>query len=111
MNLIAYRDVPFKDKEAFSHFMDLHWLDHNEINDAMMNQGLSVTSLPIGSENGLTEVWLDFHNRIHSAIDTALNITSVDFSFLDSNDEQSFNDWLESHAQQHLLYEVALGMT
>jgi hypothetical protein len=111
MNLIAYRDVPFKDEEAFKHFMDVHWLDHQEINNEMLRQGYTVPWLPIGSENGLTEVWLDFHNRIHTGIDESLNIASADFSFLDTSDEQSFNDWCQSHSQQHLLYEQALGMT
>jgi hypothetical protein len=110
VNLYAYQDVPFKDEQAFKEFMDLNYLDHNEIQDALLSQGIVVPMVPLGSENGLNEVWLDLHNQVHTGIDTALNLESVDFSFLDTNDESSFNDWLIAHFQQHLLYEQALGL-
>lgn len=111
MTLIGYRDIPYRDDEAFKTFMDIHALDHQSINNALLSQGLIIPFLPIGSENDLTEVWLEIHDRIHKGIDENLNIENVDFSFLDMNDRQSYEDWLESHADQHDLYLQALSFT
>jgi hypothetical protein len=111
VNLFAYQDIPFRDADAFLQFMDLHMLDHQSIQSTLLTQGVIIDGVPLGSENKLSEVWLEMHNNVHRAIDTALNIVNVDFSFLDTKDESSFQDWLKSHYDQHVLYEQALGFT
>ena len=90
--------------------MDLNYLDHVTINDALLLNGVTTVFFPIGSENGFSEIWLEMHERMHQAIDDSLNIDHADFSFLDMKDESSFRDWLKTHYDQHVLYEQSLGL-
>lgn len=54
--------------------------------------------------------WLQTHQFIHDALDEALNVTGVDFSLVNFQEEREFFLWLDDHRFTHATYRQILGI-
>ena len=52
--------------------------------------------------------WLYNHQSSHNAVNTLLKIQGQDLSDLDPNDLAQFADWIQIHANEHVLWGQAL---
>lgn len=55
--------------------------------------------------------WLVNHGIIHQALDTACNVTNIDFSLVDFSNDGEFLSWQDDHSQAHIGYRGILGVT
>jgi len=51
------------------------------------------------------------HAQSHNLLNAALGITAIDMSVVDLDDQNSFYDWLGTHATNHAQIRQALGLT
>ncbi len=66
--------------------------------------------LVIGKTNLERRVWLQDHAQIHNLMRTYANVTGIDLSAVDFDDEEQFSVWLDSHATEHELIDAAFGL-
>lgn len=57
------------------------------------------------------ESWLETHQLVHDSLNEALNVTAIDFSEADFEDERNFFIWLDDHAGTHAIYRQILGIS
>jgi|SRR5215813_4489476 len=54
--------------------------------------------------------WLDDHEKWHEQIRPFANVTGVDFSAVDFNNESEFYAWIDLHNQEHAIIDTAFGL-
>lgn len=54
--------------------------------------------------------WLDAHEKWHEAVRPFANITGVDLSVVDMDDQLQFYEWLDLHNQEHAAIDAAFGL-
>lgn len=62
-------------------------------------------------EPAIVKTWLAAHQTIHDALRAWTGVQGIDLSTVDLNDDDSWFEWLDAHAQEHVLLENALGLT
>jgi hypothetical protein len=55
--------------------------------------------------------WLDAHANWHQLLRPFANITGVDLSAVDMEEEQQFYGWISAHNDEHSLLDVAFGVS
>lgn len=55
--------------------------------------------------------WLDVHMQIHNALRNWTGVQGIDLSTVDLDSDDSWFEWLDAHAQEHVLIEKTLGLT
>ena len=66
--------------------------------------------LTIGESDLQRRVWLESHQEIHSILRTYANVTGIDLSAVDFNNQEELSVWLDSHATEHALIDAAFGL-
>lgn len=103
-----------KDPEGWGRWLDGHAFEHNVIQQKMLQLGITIPQFNLlfwDDKPSVVQSWLQAHSTAHQLIDSALNITSVDFSQVDlSNDEEWFS-WQDDHASEHQTIRTILGIT
>ncbi len=59
---------------------------------------------------GITKLWLNAHQDIHSALRTWTGVQGIDLASVDLSDNAQWFEWLDDHAQEHRALESALGL-
>jgi hypothetical protein len=55
--------------------------------------------------------WLNVHQTIHDALRTWTGVQGIDLSTVDLEDREEWFEWMDAHAQEHILIEQALGLS
>ncbi len=67
--------------------------------------------MTIGSTDLERRIFLNSHNTEHELLRPYANVTGIDLSAVDLTDEEQFYTWLDDHAEEHALLDVAFGVT
>lgn len=106
--------VLFNDPAGWGRWLDGHAFEHNVIQQKLLQFGINVPQFNLLFWDDKPEVvqsWLQAHSTAHQLIDSALNITSVDFSQVDLTKEDEFYSWTDDHSEEHITIRTILGMT
>ena len=63
----------------------------------------------IGETEFQRRTWLDIHQQTHATLRPYANITGVDLSLVDFEDETAWFQWMDVHAAEHRLIDQAFG--
>lgn len=66
--------------------------------------------MTIGQNDLQRRLWLQDHDATHKLLRTYANVTGVDLSAVDFEDEHEFTVWLDTHATEHALIDEAFGL-
>jgi len=105
-----------KDPAGWGRWLTGHYYEHLQMIPlcAALTTPVNVPNFDILTWNdGPTAVqqWLVNHGIIHQALDSACNVTNIDFSLVDFSKEDEFLSWLDDHSQAHIDYRGILGIT
>jgi len=113
MNLTALEAVSAGDDDELTELFDTNSLLHESIFGALLSQGLVISHLPLFVDYRNDDAFvsfLDWHDRSHRAIASALNIDSPPpLTSVDIQDQSALDVWMQYHFQHHLLISQTLG--
>lgn len=66
--------------------------------------------LSIGATKLEQKLWLEDHAAAHEQLRIEANVTGVDLASVDFEDVKQFQSWLDDHAREHHLIDVAFGL-
>lgn len=101
------------DPAGFGHWLDGHALEHDVINQKLLQLGVTVPQYNLlfwDDKPSVVQSWLQAHQTTHQIIDNALNITSVDFSQVDLTQNDQWFEWMDDHASEHQNIRQILGI-
>lgn len=55
-------------------------------------------------------IWLNDHQAVHEILRSRANVNGIDLSQVNLNDPHDFLTWLDAHATEHALIDLALGL-
>lgn len=113
MNLAPLSEAEWEDPASVQEVVDLNDLTHNEIYVRMLDAGLVLNHLPMGTDFEDKETlsdWAYIHDAEHRQIASLLGIQAPpDLSEFDFQDQAQFDAWLAYHLAHHVLISQALG--
>lgn len=56
------------------------------------------------------KIWLNDHQNVHNILRARANVSGVDLSQVNFNDPHDFLTWLDAHAVEHSLIDLAFGL-
>lgn len=108
--IFAYGDEAGRGRWEIGHYRQhLNYLTHL----AALSPPILIPDHPlmrIGDSDLEQKLWLEDHANTHGLLRAYANVTGVDLSAVDLDDEQEFYVWLDAHAQEHLLIDQAFGL-
>lgn len=66
--------------------------------------------MTIGQNELQRRLWLQDHATTHNILRTYANVTGIDLSTVDFEDQHEFQIWLETHSTEHTLIDAAFGL-
>jgi hypothetical protein len=92
-----------------------HFRQHLRYNDVLTNQSPPVilpTFAILQVEGGKIGrgAWLNDHASWHNLLRPRANITGIDLSQVNMDDESQFYSWLDAHNQEHQLLDIIFGV-
>lgn len=104
------------DPAGFGRWLDGHAREHSQINQKLlaMTPSISVPDFNLlywNDRPAVVQSWLQGHETAHQIIESALNISGVDFSQVDLTNEDEWFSWMDDHANEHLIIRQILGIT
>lgn len=102
------------DPQGFGRWLNGHALEHQVINQKLFSKGIVVPDFNLlywNDQPMVVQSWLQTHETAHQIIESALNISSVDFSQVDLTNDDEWFSWQEDHANEHLIIRQILGIT
>lgn len=100
------------DAEGWDRFAFHNRTSHQEINAALLVQGVSLADpvlFPI-TDTDWPE-WLERHSLLHQAMNVAIGQQSADLSLLNPKEPAEVSLWISQHWQEHTTLETALGIS
>jgi len=96
------------------------WLVSHFRNHLQYNNALAALSPPVeipefqimtveGGKFG-RNVWLSDHQTWHQLIRPFANVTGIDLSIVDMDNESDFYQWMDAHNQEHQLLDLIFGV-
>lgn len=107
--------LEYGDQAGWGEWLVGHYRQHLQYNTVLATQStpILIEIFPIltveGGENGL-RFWLDAHQNWHEAVRPLANVTGVDLSLVDFNDQSQFYQWIDLHNQEHAALDQAFGV-
>ena len=100
------------DKDQLNDWVRSHFQWHQTIYTTAVNKGFPKYDIFTALQDiGDLEGWSYFHQMEHTNIANSLKIgVSPDLSELDPSDKDSFDSWLQVHADVHVTIRDALGI-
>jgi hypothetical protein len=93
-----------------------HYRQHLRYLDVLGAQTPPSTAVPdfdissMGASKEERRGWLQDHFTIHAALRNLTNVTGVDLTALNFDNEQAFDQWLSDHATEHQQLDTAFGL-
>lgn len=109
MNIEQYADTPFNDPESMHDFLFANEVDHYRIAAFLRQNGMAISEVPLGANEGPTQDWLTQHYQTHADIGSRLEIQVPDLSGYDLSKEQDHVEWMEVHSATHQLIAAAIN--
>ncbi len=111
MDLSQFTDVDVGDNTSMLEFLDANAYAHETINGAILDLGIVLSHFPLFTDAGATPDYNFVHNAEHVAIRAALGLSGVnDFSTVDWKDKTAAEGFFDTHAQEHALIALTLGL-
>lgn len=66
--------------------------------------------MTIGQNRLEQKIWLEDHAATHDQLRIQANVTGIDLSEVDFQNEHEFTVWLDAHATEHALIDAAFGI-
>jgi len=109
MSILNLSSVEFGNPEALQEFFDLNALEHDAVNDAVLDLGQEIDAMPLWTETP-DQNWQFIHESQHNQLSVLLNLGEPpDLSGVDFNNFAQYDDWITAHAQHHSQIRAALG--
>ncbi len=110
MDTSHFQDVDMDDKDSVAAFLDQNLMSHQSIHNALLEQGVVVSSTPMYATE-FDDGFILAHHLEHQAWDAALGLNlGTDLSTPTLDSQASMNDWLTHHAYVTQLTAQALGL-
>jgi hypothetical protein len=107
--------VLFGDRAGLGRWLIGHYRQHLNYTSALAAKTPPIyiadhPIMDIGDTPAERRIWLDDHEAVHAILRGYLNVTGGDLSQLDFTKEAGWYLWLEAHANEHALFDQALGL-
>lgn len=105
----------FQDRAGQGRWEIGHYRQHVRYNQVLASFATPVI-IPIqplmtmGNTDLERRIFLNSHENLHEAIRPYANVTGIDLSLVDFEDEEEFYSWMDVHAQEHALIDAAFGL-
>jgi hypothetical protein len=81
------------------------------INTLSRTKSVHLTAYVLDPVAGDTlDSWLLLHQAAHNDFNTALNLPGNDLSYVDINDKDQLESWLQLHFEEHVQAHIKLGI-
>lgn len=113
-DISPFSNFLYENETAWSDFLLVNALAHENYNTALELLGVSPVNYPIfdkGDTKEATDDWLHTHGLMHKSLTSSLGLTEVpDLTDVEVHDDKQFYDWLQLHMEQHQLLDAALNV-
>lgn len=104
-----------KDAVGFGMWLTGHYREHLQMRviASLLTPSYNVPDYDIfgwKDDPELVQQWLVSHESMHQVLRVACNVTGSDLSLVDFSKEEEFNDWMDTHSQEHIYFRTALGI-
>lgn len=105
-----------KDPAGFGLWLAGHYYEHVTMRQkaAAISPPQSVPDFDIysWSDDPLYVIsWLNNHQAIHTILRAGANLTGIDLSEVDLSKEEEFSEWMDDHAQEHIVLRDFYGIS
>ena len=115
MDISIFTDFYYDNDDAWNDFMFQNGLSHARYNDALEGLGFTVPTSNLfdmeDSKDGRND-WLMTHYQLHQYLASIIGaIGLADLSDVELNDNNQFDNWLQLHAQAHVVLDEILNVS
>lgn len=105
----------FGDAAGAGQYLVGHFRQHLRYNSVLASKTppVVIPVFPILSVDGGKigrRSWLEDHANWHNLLRPLANVTGIDLSTVDMDNEQEFYGWIDSHNLEHQLLDIAFGV-
>jgi len=109
-------DVAYGDTPGMGLWLVQHGREHQQFVSVLAQKSPPVlipdfNLYDMGETRDHRRIWLADHNQVHNLLRQQANVTGLDLSLVDLDDEAVFYAWIEYHATEHQLLRQAFGIS
>ncbi|HEX8838784.1 MAG TPA: hypothetical protein VF748_17710 [Candidatus Acidoferrum sp.] len=110
-NTVAYGDAA-----GLGLWLVGHYRQHLAYNAFLAGQTVPIeiptyNILTVNGGNIGMRFWLEDHQSWHEDVRPFANVTGIDLSEVDMNNEEQFYSWIDLHNQEHAAIDTAFGLS
>lgn len=112
----ALNTFAFGDAAGSGEWLIGHYRQHLRYNAVLAQQSPPVVlpTFEIMSVEGGSigrRAWLNDHSTWHNLLRPLANVTGIDLSIVDMDNESEFYSWIDAHNQEHQILDIVFGVS